>query len=94
MSKLRIGGLDESTTPRDLKRLFDRFGAVTEVSVHMGRTPFGVYALLEMPYEAADLAQHRMDGKAWRGQLLSVVWATRSWGRWLSPEWVPPKQTE
>jgi hypothetical protein len=63
MAKLRIGGFDESTTPRALNRLFDRFGDVGEVSIHLGQTPGHVYALLEMPYEAADLAQRRMDGQ-------------------------------
>ena len=94
VSKLRIGGLDESTTPRELKRLFDQFGDVGEVSIHLARKAFHAYALLEMPYAAADLAQRRMDGQKWHGQRLHVEWATRSWGGWLSPEWVPPKQTE
>lgn len=94
MAKLRIGGFDESTTPRALKRLFERFGDVKEVSIHLGRTPFSVYALIEMPYEAADVAQRQMDRQRWRGQFLYVEWATRSRGGWLSPEWTPPKPPE
>lgn len=87
MSKLVIGGFDESTTPRDLKRLFEGFGNVAEVSIHMGRRPGHIYALLEMPYADADVAQRQMDHRRWRGQSLSVSWATRSPGRfWLSPE--------
>jgi RNA recognition motif. (a.k.a. RRM, RBD, or RNP domain) len=89
MSKLRIRGFDESTTPRALKRLFDRFGDVREVSIHLGQTPGHVYALLEMPYEAADIAQRQMDRQRWRGEVLYVEWATRSRGAWLSPEWGP-----
>ena len=93
MSKLLIGGFAESTTPRDLKRLFEGFGNVAEVSIHMGRTLGHIYALLEMPYADADVAQRQMDHRRWRGQFLSVSWATRSPGRfWLSPEWTPPKR--
>jgi RNA recognition motif-containing protein len=94
MSKLRILGLDESTTPRELKRLFEEFGDVAEVSIHFGKGLFSAYALVEMPYEAANVAQCRLDRQRWHGQFIYVRWATRSRGGWLSPDWTPPKPQE
>jgi hypothetical protein len=92
MAKLRICGLDESTAPRELKRLFDRFGDVEEVSIHLSQKALHAYALLEMSYAAADVAQGQLDDQWWRGQHLRVEWANRSRGGWLSPEWTPPKR--
>ena len=90
MSKLRVDYVGEDTSPLDLKKLFERFGKVEEVSIHMGGSL--VYGLVEMPYEDAVRAKDRIDDLRWRGRELKVGMANRSRMRFLSPEWKPPKR--
>jgi RNA recognition motif-containing protein len=96
MSKLRVDYIGEDTSPRDLKKLFEEFGEVEEVSIHVGGSL--VYGLVEMSYEDAEKAmvclrhRTRIEGWCWRGRRLDVGMANRSRMRFLSPGWKPPKR--
>jgi len=94
LSKLRIDGIDDDTSPREVRELLEPLGDVAEVSINSGQVC--LYALADMAYKDAEQATLYLDGTHWRGQRLSLTFANRgSRKRWLSSQnWKPPKDDE
>ena len=88
--KLRVEGIDDEITPRELKEIFKQYGKVEEVVVYAGRNV--VYAVITMSERGADHALYSDPRPKRNGIWLSVRIANRSRGPWLSPTWRPPQE--
>ncbi len=91
LSELRIDGIDDDTSPREVRELLEPLGDVAEVSINSGQVC--LYALADMNQNEAEKAVKHLDGTHWRGQPISVNFAHRVYGKgWiLGHDWKPPK---
>lgn len=91
-SRLRVDGLDENITAKELRLAFEEFGEVREVSIHQGGDLH--YALITMPLKDAERACRYGNSKNYAPRIrkcwLRVSFANRSRGSWLSHDWHPP----
>lgn len=98
VATLRIDGIKDDMSPRQLRELLEHFGDVADVSIHAGEgLVYGLaemsredaYEVIEAVDEAKWRAQWNFQGKRGHGPKFSAELADRSAGPWLSHEWVP-----
>jgi len=98
VATLRIDGIKDDMSPRQLRELLEEFGDVGDVSIHAGEGL--VYGLAEMSREDAHEVIEAVDDAKWRAQWnfqgkrgpgpqFTAEFANCSAGPWLSHEWVP-----
>jgi hypothetical protein len=70
---LRITGIEDSTSPRDLIELFDEQSYyVFDVEIHFNPMNAGADALVQMSADDAASAQLCVNGRRWRGQNIEI----------------------
>ena len=69
---LRITGIEDSTSPKDLIELFEPSYYVFDVEVHFNPMNAGADALVQMSADHAESAQLCVDGRRWRGQKIKI----------------------
>ncbi|SRR6266436_1216582 len=97
MSKVRINDIDDDMSPRQLRKLLERFGKVGDVSIHSDGTL--VYGLAEMTHDNAVAVMNGLNDDEWEARMgrgprpkFSAEMANRSRMEWLSHEWCPPSK--
>jgi hypothetical protein len=88
--KLRVSGIDDTDTPRELRTYFEQFGTVEAVAIYAGEDLS--YAVIEMPESDADNVIHARRPIWKEKSYLDVRIANRYRGRWVFATWRPPTQ--
>lgn len=86
--KLRISGITDGISARDLMGIFTQRGKVSEVSIHSDGKDV-VYGIVTMADEDADKLLYDRPRLKWGERSLTFRIANRCQGPWLSPQWRP-----